>query len=509
MKTLRIILGDQLSRELSALDGADRKQDAVLFMEVADEGRYVPHHPKKIVFILSAMRHFADELAADGYRVDYVKLDSSRSRGSFTATLQHFLTRRRFDRIVVTEPGEYRVLEAVRGWEQATGLEVEIRDDDRFLASHEDFDEWAADRKQLLLEYFYRSLRKRTGYLMKGREPAGGQWNYDKDNRKPAGADLEFPGPLRFEPDEITAEVIELVRKHFGEHFGDLEPFWFAVTREQAEAAFEHFLEHALPRYGDYQDAMLAGEPFLYHSVISPYLNAGLLDPRRLCEAAEAEYQAGRAPINAVEGFIRQILGWREFVRGVYWHFMPDYVERNYLAAERPLPALYWGADTDLHCLSEVVRQTREEAYSHHIQRLMVTGNFALLTGVDPQAIHEWYLAVYADAYEWVEVPNTIGMATFADGGVIGTKPYAAGGAYINKMSNFCGPCRYDVRKKEGPDACPFNYLYWHFLLTNYDRLEDNRRLALPLRQLQKFSDERVAQIKSDARRFLDGLATD
>jgi deoxyribodipyrimidine photolyase-related protein len=509
MKTLRIVLGDQLSPDLSALDDIDRAHDTVLMMEVHDEGTYVRHHPKKIIFLFSAMRHFAEELQAQGCRVEYVRLDSSRSKGSFTATLQHFLKRRRFDRIVVTEPGEYRVLEALRAWEGATGLPVEIREDDRFCARREDFASWAAGKKQLLLENFYRALRKRTGLLMDGREPAGGRWNYDKDNRKPAGEGLEFPPPPRFEPDETTRQVIRLVRDRFPDHFGEPEPFWFAVTREQAEAAFTHFLEASLPRFGDYQDAMITGESFLFHSVISPYLNAGLLDPRRLCEAAEAEYREGRAPINAVEGFIRQILGWREFVRGVYWHFMPDYAARNFLGARRPLPSLYWGGETDLHCLREVVRQTREEAYSHHIQRLMVTGNFALLTGVDPRAIHEWYLAVYADAYEWVEMPNTVGMATFADGGIVGTKPYASGGAYINKMSDFCGHCRYDVKQKTGEDACPFNYLYWNFLLSNYDRLKDNRRLALPMRQLQKFSPERVDEIKADARRFLAGLSSD
>ena len=266
------------------------------------------------------------------------------------------------------------------------------------------------------------------------------------------------------------------------------------------------FLEQGLARYGDYQDAMRTGEPFLFHSVISPYLNAGLLDPRQLCDAAQAAYRDGAAPINAVEGFIRQILGWREFVRGVYWRFMPEYGKRNFFDADRPLPAAYWGGETDLHCLGEVVRQTREEAYSHHIQRLMVTGNFALLAGVSPQALHEWYLAVYADAYEWVELPNTIGMATFADGGVVGTKPYAAGGAYINKMSDFCRHCRYDVKQKQGEDACPLNYLYWDFLLRHRERLRDNHRLALPMRQLERFEDEKLEQIRADARRFLASL---
>jgi deoxyribodipyrimidine photolyase-related protein len=508
LATLRVILGDQLSRSLSALDDADREADTILMMEVAEEGTYVPHHPKKIIFILSAMRHFAAELEADGHRVEYVRLDSDASRGGFTETLAAFVRGRDFDRIVVTEPGEYRVRAAIEGWEEATGLTVECREDDRFFVSRQAFADWAGGRKQLLLEHFYRAQRKRTGILMDGREPAGGRWNFDADNRKPIPAGLDFPGPLRFEPDEITRRVIRLVRQRFPDHFGEPEPFWFAVTAAQAEQAFAHFLEHALPRFGDYQDAMRRGEPFLFHSVVSPYLNAGLLDPRRLCEAAEQAWRDGQAPINAVEGFVRQILGWREFVRGIYWHFMPEYAERNFLGADRPLPAAYWGGETDLDCLREVVRQTREEAYSHHIQRLMITGNFALLAGIAPRAVHEWYLAVYADAYEWVEMPNTLGMATFADGGIVGTKPYAGGGAYINRMSDFCEGCRYDVKTGEGENACPFNYLYWDFLLRHRERLKDNRRLALPLSQLNKFSEEKRRRIRRDARRFLDRLGS-
>ena len=503
---LRVILGDQLSRSLSALADADRDTDTVLLMEVAEEGTYVPHHPKKIVFVLSAMRHFAAELAEEGFNVDYVRLDDERSKHSFTATLEACVAGRDFDRIVVTEAGEHRVQAAIGRWESATGLPVECREDDRFFVSRDAFEDWAGGRRQLLLEHFYRAQRKRTGLLMDGDEPAGGRWNFDSENRKPADPDLRFPAPPRFEPDAVTRDVIRLVRERFDGHFGAIEPFWFAVTAAQAEEAFAHFLRHALPRFGDYQDAMLTGEPFLFHSVVSPYLNAGLLEPRALCEAAERAWREGRAPLNAVEGFVRQILGWREFVRGVYWRFMPEYAERNFFAADRPLPAAYWGGDTDLHCLREVVRQTREEAYSHHIQRLMITGNFALLTGVAPRAVHEWYLAVYADAYEWVELPNTLGMALFADGGVVGTKPYASGGAYINRMSDFCADCRYDVKAKEGEDACPFNYLYWDFLLRHRDRLEGNRRLALPLSQLKKFSAERRRRIRRDAQRFLDGL---
>lgn len=502
-KTLRLVLGDQLSRNLSALEDLDVSSDTVVMMEVHDEGRYVPHHPKKIAFLLSAMRHFADALRDDGINVHYVDLDSDESRGSLTETLTGVVKHGDYDALVITEPGEYRVLEMMQGWSDALGLPVEILDDTRFIATRQDFADWADGRKQLTLEYFYRELRKRTGALMDGKDPAGGKWNFDKDNRKPPKSGMTYRVPPTFKPDAITRDVITLVDEHFGDHFGDLEPFAWAVTAEDAEKAFAHFLSDALPTFGDYQDAMVRGEPFMFHSVISHYLNAGLLDARDVCERAETEYREGRAPINAVEGFIRQILGWREFIRGVYWLKMPEYATRNVLNATRPLPASYWGGDTRMNCIREVVAQTRENAYSHHIQRLMITGNFALLTGIAPKAIHEWYLAVYADAYEWVEMPNTLGMATFADGGVVGTKPYAASGAYVDKMSNFCGDCAYNVRKKTGEDACPLNYLYWDFLHRNREQLADNRRLTFPYRTLGRFDDERLARITADAERFL------
>ncbi|MEO1574352.1 MAG: cryptochrome/photolyase family protein, partial [Pseudomonadota bacterium] len=377
-KTLRLVLGDQLSRNLSALDDLDVSSDTVVMMEVHDEGRYVPHHPKKIAFLLSAMRHFADALRDEGINVHYVALDSDESRGSLTQTLAGVVQHGNYDALVVTEPGEYRVLEMMQGWSDELDLPVEILDDTRFIATRQDFADWADGRKQLTLEYFYRELRKRTGALMDGKDPAGGKWNFDKDNRKPPKSGMTYRVPPTFKLDAITRDVIALVDEHFGDHFGDLEPFSWAVTAEGAEKAFAHFLSNALPTFGDYQDAMVQGEPFMFHSVISHYLNAGLLDARDVCQRAETEYREGRAPINAVEGFIRQILGWREFIRGVYWLKMPEYATRNALNATRPLPASYWGGDTKMNCIREVVAQTRENAYSHHIQRLMITGNFAL-----------------------------------------------------------------------------------------------------------------------------------
>ena len=364
----------------------------------------------------------------------------------------------------------------------------------------------AGGRKQLRMEFFYREMRRKTGLLMDGDQPAGGRWNFDAENRKSAKPDLFIPQPLRTVPDEITTEVLQLVAFRFDNHFGDLEPFWFAVTTEQADGVVDHFIKEALQAFGDYQDDMLQGQPFLYHSLISLYINAGLLDPLDVCRRVETEYREGRAPLNAVEGFIRQIIGWREYVRGIYWLKMPGYVESNFFNAARALPDFYWTGETDMACLKAAIQQTKEEAYAHHIQRLMVTGNFAMLVGVDPKAVHEWYLAVYADAYEWVELPNTLGMSQFADGGLLGSKPYAASGNYINKMSNYCADCRYDVKKKTGNEACPFNPLYWDFLIRNEDKLRGNPRMAQTYRTWERMSDDKRAKYLSSAARFLKTL---
>ena len=499
MTTLALILGDQLSPHIAALRACEPGDTVVLMAEVSDEAQYVQHHKKKLALVFSAMRHFAAELRALGWQVDYVTLDDPANSGSLAGEVARATQRHGTERVVVTEPGEWRLAGALEGW-------AEILPDDRFLVSHAQFDAWAAGRKALRMEYFYRDMRRQTGLLMDGDKPAGGQWNFDADNRRPAARDLLMPQPLRFEPDETTRAVLDLVASRFGNHFGQLEPFWFATTRADAEAAFAHFLKTALPQFGDFQDAMLVQEKFLYHAVVSPYLNCGLLDPLAVCRAAEAEYRAGRAPLNAVEGFIRQIIGWREYVRGIYWREGPDYVRRNALNATRPLPSFYWTAETDMACLRAAIEQTRDEAYAHHIQRLMVTGNFALLAGVDPHEVHEWYLAVYADAYEWVEAPNTVGMSQFADGGLLGSKPYAASGAYINRMSDYCAGCKYDVKVKAGPGACPFNYLYWDFIARHRELVKANPRMAQMVRGWDQFSADRQAEVKADAARFLSQL---
>ena len=504
MKQLRLVLGDQLTRDVASLRDTS-EGDVVLMAEVAGETTYVKHHKQKIAFVLSAMRHFAEELRAAGISVDYIKLDDIGNTGSIGGELRRAVARHGAKRVIVTSPGEWRVLSDIQALD--LGIPVEIREDDRFFASTQFFAAWAADRKSLRMEFFYREMRRETGLLMDGDQPAGGQWNYDSENRKRLPKSLQLPQRFGFAPDTITQEVIEMVRQNFADHFGDLEPFEWAVTREDALRSLEEFLQQALPNFGNYQDAMATGEPFVFHSLLSPYINAGLLTPREVCAAAEREYIEGRAPLNAVEGFIRQILGWREYVRGVYWLKMPDYAETNALNATRPLPWLYWSGETDMHCMSEAIGQTKRTAYSHHIQRLMVTGNFALLAGIAPKEIAEWYLVVYADAYEWVELPNVQGMSQFADGGLLASKPYASSGAYIDRMSDFCKSCVYDVKVKSGPTACPFNFLYWAFLIRNTGLLSANQRLAMPYRTLAGWTEDRKAAVTAEADRFLDGLA--
>jgi len=507
MSTLRLILGDQLSPEISSLKDADKSRDIILLCEVFDEAVYVKHHQKKIAFLFSAMRHFAASLSDAGWNVDYVRLDQDGNSHSFSGEVARAVERHAPESVIATFASEWRILTEMRDWENTLPCAVDLRDDDRFYCSLDEFATWADGRKQLRMEYFYRELRRKTGILMSGNDPIGGQWNYDAENRGRAPDGLEVPKHTSFVPDEITNEVLNLVEDRFGDHFGKLRPFEFAVTHEQAAYVLDRFIAERLPLFGTYQDAMVEGEPFMFHAHIGLYLNCGLLSPQQAIIAAENAYHAGAAPLNATEGFIRQILGWREFVRGLYWLKMPEYAEQNALEAHRPLPAFFWTADTKMNCLKQCVSETRDHAYAHHIQRLMVLGNFALLAGLSPKEVNEWFMIVYADAYEWVELPNVSGMALYADGGVLASKPYASGGAYIERMSNYCRSCHYKVKQKNGEQACPFNYLYWDFLIRHQDRLSGNARMGMMYRTLAKMSDEKRAAILTDSQRYLSELS--
>ncbi|WP_415919641.1 cryptochrome/photolyase family protein [Tateyamaria sp. SN6-1] len=502
MSRLVLVLGDQLSEDVAALAAADKDRDVVVMAEVAAEGTYVPHHPKKIVLILAAMRKFAARLRAAGWQVAYSELDDSDNTQSIPGELIRRAAQFGASEVLATEPGEFRLIAAL----EECPLKVQMLEDTRFIASHAEFDSWAEGRKALRMEYFYREMRRKTGLMMEGDDPAGGQWNYDHDNRKPAKDGVDYAGPMHFTPDDTVEAVIDMVERRFGNHFGDARPFWFATDQGQARQALSFFIREALPKFGDYQDAMLADHRFLYHALVSPYVNIGLLDPLEVCQAAEDAWRAGDVPINAAEGFIRQIIGWREYMRGIYYHEGPDYAARNGLGHDRKLPDFFWGSETRMRCVSKAIEQTGEEAYAHHIQRLMVTGNFALIAGLDPAQVSEWYLAVYADAFEWVEAPNVVGMSQFADGGVIASKPYVSSGAYINRMSDYCKGCHYKVSVKTGETACPFNVLYWHFLDRHRDRFSNNARMGNMYRTWDRMDAERRETVLADAQAFLDRM---
>ena len=501
------VLGDQLTRSLASLRERTPDDTVVLMMEVRDEATYVKHHKQKIVLIFSAMRHFAAELRAAGWTVDYVELDDPENTGSFTGETARAIERHDPRAVHVVEAGEWRVQQEIEEWAGRFACEVEILPDDRYLCSHREFREWAEDRDHLTMEHFYRMMRRKTGLLMKSDgKPAGGEWNYDTENRKPPARDMDTPGTPDFEPDGITRDVIALVEERFADHFGSLDRFRWPVTRAEAERAADAFFASRIEKFGPYQDAMVYGHDDLYHSLLSTSINLGLLGPLELCERAQAAFEDGRAPINSVEGFIRQIIGWREYVRGFYWLFMPGLEQDNALNATRPLPEFYWTGDTDMRCLSDCIRSTRDNAHAHHIQRLMVLGNFCLIAGIEPRAVQDWYLVVYADAYQWVELPNVSAMILYADGGKLATKPYAASGNYINKMSDYCRECRYSPAKKTGPDACPFNPLYWHFMHRHRDRLEANHRVGRIYANWDRMGEARQREYLDSAERFLATL---
>lgn len=500
-RRLVIVLGDQLDARAPAFDGFDPGQDVVWMAEVAAESTRVWSSKPRIAVFLSAMRHFARECRERGWPVDYLAVDAPGNPATLDAALAQAIARLAPREVVLTHPGEHGVLQALREAARHAGLPLEVREDTHFFCSLPDFARHARGRKQLRMEFFYREQRQRHRILMDGDAPCGGRWNFDADNRASFGR--EGPGwlvpPLRFAPDAITQEVLQLVEQRFAAHPGSLQHFDWPVNRAQALQALDDFIAHRLPEFGLWQDAMWTGEPWLHHSLVSSAMNLHLLDPREVVAAAEAAYREGRVPLASAEGFIRQVLGWREYVRGIYWQEMPGYLEHNALGANQPLPAWYWTGDTDMACLRDAITQTLRHGYAHHIQRLMVTGLYALLLGVEPKQVHDWYLAVYVDAVEWVELPNTLGMSQYADGGLMASKPYVASGKYIQRMGNACGKCRYDPAKSTGKDACPFTTLYWDFLLRHEQVLGPNPRMAMQLKNLARIGDAQRADIGSRA----------
>lgn len=503
---LLVVFGDQLDRRSPAFDALDKARDAVLLMEVKDEATHVPSHRQRTVLFLSAMRHFALELLEKGWRVRYVRLDDPHNTHSFDGEVRRAAKTLDVKKLIVQRPGEHRVMAMVAGWKRDLA-DVDVIEDLHFLCSTREFREWAKGKKSLVMEMFYRAERKRLGVLMdKEGKPVGGAWNFDKENRAAFKRAPDPPTIYRARPDDVTKEVIALVEREFPGAPGRLDGFGWGVTRAEARRALKDFVERRLPRFGAHQDAMWAGEPWLYHAQLSPYVNLHLLAPMEMVEPAVATFEEGGAPLNAVEGFVRQVIGWREFIRGVYWREGPEYAERNALDQHGELPWFYWSGETDMRCMRESIGQVLEHGYGHHIQRLMVTGNFALIAGVHPRKISDWYLGMYVDAIDWVTLPNTLGMAMHADGGVVGTKPYAASGKYIRRMSNYCEGCRYDPSERSGEDACPFNTFYWEFLVRNEERLSGNMRMKMIMANVTKMPKKDKVELRVSAGKLRDRL---
>jgi len=501
IRNLVVVLGDQLDIASSAFIGFDPKLDVIWMGEVEEESTHVMSAKQRIAFFLSAMRHFAQVLQAKEWTVIYSRLDSAENTGTLAGELEKIILQTPPQQLIMVTPGESRVLISLQKLAEKFHLPLDIREDKHFLSTLDDFKTHLSGRKQIRLEFFYREMRHKTGILMEGKKPIGDKWNFDTENRGSFGKQgpKEIPKPSRFEPDEITQDVIHLVNQKFGQHPGSIATFGWPVTRPQALEALDNFVAHRLPYFGQYQDAMWEGEVWLYHSHLSCALNTKLLSPKEVLDKAQDAYLRGHAPIEAVEGFVRQILGWREYVRGIYWTHMPQYIHSNEMKASAKLPSFYWTGDTDMACLRNAIQLTLENGYAHHIQRLMVTGLYALLLGVDPKEVHAWYLGVYVDAVEWVELPNTIGMSQYADGGLMASKPYIASGKYIDRMSNHCKGCKFNPAESTGDSACPFTTLYWDYLSKHSQTLAKNPRMLMQLKNLNRLSQEKRDEISAQA----------
>lgn len=499
-RNLVLVLGDQLDRNSTALAGFDPAKDRVVMIEAREESTRVPSHKARSALFLSAMRHHAEWLRKQGCLVDYLDINHP-AADSFASGLRNVLEQHSPDRLIVVEAGEYGVSQTVQETTRALGVAVDIRNDEHFYCSAQAFQDWASSRKTMVMEHFYRWMRREHNILVDGKDPVGGKWNLDQQNRKSFGrrGPGMVPAPIGFEPDAMTREALQDVADHYSDNPGSLEDFSWAVTREQALEALDDFITHRLPAFGPFQDAMWQDEPYLYHAMLSSALNLKLLNPREVVDAAVDAYEQGHAPLASVEGFVRQVLGWREYVRGIYYHTMPGYLDNNSLDANQPLPAFYWSGQTDMNCLKSCIEQTLQTGYAHHIQRLMVTGLFAMLLGVKPREVHEWYLAIYVDAVEWVESPNTLGMSQHADGGLLGSKPYAASGRYIQRMSNYCDGCKFSPDQSTGDNACPFTTLYWDFLIRHRARFSEHPRAAMQWRMLNRLSSDQREAVSSQA----------
>jgi deoxyribodipyrimidine photolyase-related protein len=507
------VLGDQLGLDQAALTSVGCDRAHVILVESQEHLCAYPYHIQKLTLVWSAMRHFAVDLRSAGWSVEYVQ-DSD-----FEEPLLRWVVLRGITELRVMEPADRpfgRVIESLEPGLLALGCRLVRLPNNHFLWSAAEFGHWASGYKQLRLENFYRAGRRRFGVLMAGEEPIGGQWNFDKENRKPPKTGLNPPEALWFEPDEITrqvqAELAELVAIGAIETFGSGDRFGWAVTRDQALAVLDRFIETRLAGFGPYQDAMVTGQETMWHALISPYLNLGLLGPMEVIQAIESAYadrlDSGESlDLAGVEGVIRQVLGWREYMYGLYHWFPADYGASNWFDHQQPLPEFFWTGETELNCLRQSLIQIQQTGYGHHIQRLMILSNFALISGLNPQSVESWFHAVFIDAYDWVMQTNVLGMGLFADGGKLASKPYAASANYINKMSDYCRGCRYDPKARTGENACPFNYFYWDFMARHRSQLKAQGRINLILGQLDRMDPAELAQIQAQAEAWHESRA--
>ena len=508
VRRLVVVLGDQLDYQRYCPNDFNPHQDMFWMAEATEESTHVLSNKHRIVFFLSSMRHFRDYLGVQNLPLIYHELASDGTDSSLSSILEADINRLKPQEIYLKQPGDYRVRTSLIKVIEKLGVPLTIAEDESFLCSQEQFSDHASNRKVLRLEFFYREIRRRHNILIDNDKPVGGEWNFDKNNRESFGkkGPPSIPENQGTKPDKITQEVIQFVDARFTDHPGNLDNFNWPVTPNDAEAQLDHFIDQCLPLYGRFQDAMWTGQNTLFHSLVAAPLNLRLLDPLKVVRKVETAYYEERAPIAAVEGFIRQVVGWREYVRGIYNLHMPNYRTHNHLKADIPLPSFFWSGKTDMACMSSCLTQVLETGYGHHIQRLMVIGLYSLLIGVRPEEINDWFLASYVDAVDWVTTPNVIGMSQFAAGGLMASKPYSATGAYINRMSNYCASCRYNPKESTGPNACPFTSSYWAFLDRHRETLSSNQRMSMQLRNLSRMDDQRLKDIRKAADSHLHQL---
>lgn len=506
-QVLRLILGDQLNREHSWFKPMDANVTYVL-MELRSETDYATHHIQKIAGFFAAMRAFADELIARNHNVRYIKLTDAHNQQSLEKNLLYLIEEKSYELFEYQLPDEYRVDQLLLGLIAKLNIPYASYDTEHFFSTRDELGRFFHGKKVFLMESFYRYMRRKHNILMDGDNPQTGQWNYDGDNRKKLPAGHRPPAPCLFynNVQDIADEINTTDIKTIGTI--DAEYFLWPVNRQQSLEVLRFFLSECLPRFGTYQDAMTTTDWSLYHSRISFSLNTKMISPAEVIEGAIQEWNSRKTEIeyNQLEGFVRQIIGWREYMRGIYWNKMPEYASLNYFEHTAPLPQWYWTGNTKMNCLKHSIRQSLTYAYAHHIQRLMITGNFALLAGVQPDEVDAWYLGIYIDALDWVEITNTRGMSQFADGGIVGTKPYVSSASYIDKMSNYCGTCYYNKSKKTGDKACPFNSLYWHFYERHSDKLSNNPRIQMMYNIWNKMEPAKKADLLEQADHYLQNI---